>query len=95
MEFLASLFVGKPQNIALVSILFLVIFVISYYQNKKIVSHSRSLLTIAFIWGAYAIWEWIVNIQTPEANIRVDLLVIWPLLSIVTFWNLYRFFRSE
>ena len=93
MEFLASLFVGKPQNIALLSILFLVIFLVFHYLGRSTVSHKRSLLTITFIWGLYAVWEWIVHIQTPEANIRVDLMVIWPVLAITTLWHLYRAIR--
>ena len=29
-------------------------------------------------------------IVTPEANIRVDLLVIWPLVAILTLWAIVR-----
>ena len=31
--------------------------------------------------------------RTPEAKIRVDLLVIWPALFFVTVWSLFRAFR--
>ena len=41
----------------------------------------------------YASWEWLVMTRTPEANIRVDLLVIWPALFFLTVWSLFRAFR--
>jgi len=43
--------------------------------------------------GAYAAWEWLVQIQTSEANIRADLLLIWPVLVAVSGWALFRAFR--
>jgi len=43
---------------------------------------------------AYAAWEWLVQIQTPEANIRADLLLIWLVLAVVSGWALFRVFRS-
>lgn len=48
------------------------------------------MLITALAWLGYAVWEWIVLIQTPEANIRVDLLLIWPLLAILTLWALIK-----
>ena len=51
------------------------------------------LLTAAMTWGLYAAWEWLVQIKTPEANIRVDLLVMWPVLAILSVWMLFRAFR--
>ena len=41
----------------------------------------------------YATWEWLVQVRTPEANIRVDLLVIWPVLAIRSAWALFRSLR--
>jgi hypothetical protein len=41
----------------------------------------------------FAAWEWFATARSPEANIRVDLLVIWPLLAILTLWALYRTFK--
>ena len=37
--------------------------------------------------------EFLVIIRTPEANIRVDLTVIWPILLIVSVWFSVRAFR--
>jgi|GEM_PF-1508007 len=45
---------------------------------------SWPLLLAAVLWIGYALWEAGVQWFTPEADIRVDLLVIYPLLAIVT-----------
>jgi hypothetical protein len=44
-------------------------------------------------WALYALWELLVHVRTPEANIRVDLLVIWPALAVVSAWALFRSIR--
>lgn len=48
----------------------------------------RSMLVAALTWLGYAVWEWVVLLHTPEANIRMDLLLLWPLLAILTIWAL-------
>jgi hypothetical protein len=35
----------------------------------------------------------LVRITTPEANIRVDLLLIWPILAILSAWAFFRALR--
>lgn len=55
-------------------------------------SRSRAnalLLPVAFCL-AFAAWEWLVLVRTPEADIRVDLLLIWPALLILTLWSFWR-----
>jgi hypothetical protein len=51
-----------------------------------------SMRMAALAWLGYAFWEWIVLLQTPDANIRMDLLLLWPLLAILTLWALIRLF---
>ena len=93
MELLASLFVGKPQNILAVAVVFLVGYLVLRFIALGIARHPRSLLIASTAWALYAAWEWLVQIKTPEANIRVDLLVIWPVLAILSAWALFRTFR--
>lgn len=93
MEFLASLFVGKPQNILAVGGVFFVIYLVLRFTKLGIGFHPRSLLIPSVAWTIYAAWEWLVYIRTPEANIRVDLMVIWPVLAIVSASALFRTFR--
>ena len=93
MEWLASLFVGKPLNIAAVGAAFVVGFLglrASVFGGSR---HPRALLAAAAGWLLYAAWEWLVQARTPQANIRVDLLVIWPLLAILSAWAVFRSLR--
>jgi len=94
LDFLALLFVAKPFNILFVAVLFFGAYFI--LRSFDTVRQIRSLLIVSIAWGLYAaweLWELLVQIRTPEANIRVDLFVIWPLLAILSIWSLYRVFR--
>jgi len=93
MEFLASLFVAKPQNILLVAVVFLAAYLALRITAHGIGKHTGWLLAASAGWGFYAAWELLVQVKTPEANIRVDLLVMWPVLGILTLFSLYRTFR--
>ena len=93
MEFLASLFVGKPLNIFVVSAVFFAGYLL---LRLTILGGGRRygpLLAAAIAWALYAAWEWLVLVRTPEANIRVDLLAIWPVLAIFSVWALFRSLR--
>jgi hypothetical protein len=93
MDFLASVFVGKPLNILMVAAVFFLVYLIVKFLVSSASLHSSPFLVISIVWGVYAAWEWLVITQTPEANIRVDLLVIWPVLAILMFWQFVRVFR--
>lgn len=95
MEMLASLLVGKPESILIVSIAFFVAYLVPRFTMPANRRRFRSLLIASIAWGVYAAWEWLVQAKSPEANIRVDLLVIWPILAILSAWALYRVFRSH
>ena len=93
MELLASLFVAKPQNILLIAVVFLAAYLALRFTVVSIGKHPGWLLIASGAWGLYAAWEWLVQVKTPDANIRVDLLVMWPLLAVLTLLALYRAFR--
>lgn len=93
MEMLASLLVGKPPNILAAAFAFLAGYLALRLTALGITRHARPLLIASIAWVLYAAWEWLVQIKTPEANIRVDLLVIWPVLVIVSAWALFRTLR--
>jgi len=93
MELLASLLVGKPQNILAVAAVFLFGYIVQRSLNIGSNRHPRSFLVVAASWAVYAVWEWVVVLRTPEANIRVDLLLIWPVILIVTIWFSVRAFK--
>ncbi len=85
MEVLGKLLVQQPLHILVVALAFFGLWVL----RKR---HHRALLVPAVAWLTYAAWEWLVLVRTPQADIRVDLLLIWPLLAITTLWPLVRAF---
>jgi len=93
MEILASLFVGKPQNILAVAVVFPGGYLVLQFTAIGIARRPRPLLIASIARGLYAAWERLVQIKTPEANIRVDLLMMWPVLAILSAWALFRAFR--
>jgi hypothetical protein len=93
MELPEPLLVGKPLNILVVAVVFFMGYLTLRFRALGIARHSRWLLVASTAWGIYAAWEWLVQIKTPEANIRVDLLLTWPILAILSMWALYRVFR--
>jgi hypothetical protein len=93
MELLASLLVGKPLSILTIAVVFIAAYLALRFAVRGIVRHPRPLLIAAIAWGLYAVWEWLVQMKTPEANIRVDLLVIWPIMAILTVFAFFRAFR--
>jgi uncharacterized membrane protein YjjP (DUF1212 family) len=95
MELLASLLVGKPENILIVSIAFLVAYLIPRFTAPAKQRRFRPFVVASVAWGIYAAWERLVQATTPEANIRVDLLVIWPIVAILSAWTLYRVLRAQ
>jgi hypothetical protein len=90
MEFLAEIFVGQPLNILVVAVIFLTGYLTLRFIRSGAGLASPWLLRTAFAWTAYAAWEWLVLVWTPEADIRVDLLVIWPALALLTAWALFQ-----
>ena len=93
MQSIASLFVQKPFNILAVAIVFalgyLVLRLTPIGENRQ----PTALLVPAIAWAVYAAWEAMVLWRTPEANIRVDLMLIWPVLLILSAWFSFRALR--
>jgi hypothetical protein len=93
MRFLASLFVGKPLNILAVAGVFVAGFFALRVASFGAGRHPRALLAAAGAWALYAAWERLVQMRSPEANIRVDLMLIWSVLAVVSAWSLFRALR--
>jgi hypothetical protein len=64
------------------------------FTTLGIARHPRSLLIPSLAWALYAAWEWLVQIKTPEANIRVDLMLIWPVVFFISIWFATKAFRQ-
>ena len=93
MELLGALLVGKPLNILAIAGVFLVICEARRRANGGRQRDSLWPIAAAIAWATYAAWEWLVLARTPEANIRVDLLIIWPILAVLSAWAILRVFR--
>jgi len=62
--------------------------------------HSRRVLpgVVATIWAAYAVYEYLMHTRvlcSGECNIRVDLLLIYPLLVLLTIAGLLSSMRRR
>lgn len=93
MDFLTLLLVGNPLTILFVAGLFVAAFFLMRRSRFGEDRQPSSLLVPAGAWTIYAAWEWFVLVKTPEANIRVDLLVIWPILLIISIWSMIKTLR--
>jgi len=77
-----SVFVWKPWLAVIVGVL---IGAIAYLTTKRFTKKTKMLKSLylpAVLWLIYAAWEFYAKMQ--GANIRIDLLVIYPLLVTVT-----------
>jgi hypothetical protein len=92
-ELLASIFVSKPLNIFAVAAALMVIYLFLRFSASGKGKSTNALLYATFAWVLYAAWEWFVSVKSPEADIRVDLLMIWPILGLLTIWAVFRLFR--
>ncbi len=82
---LFGVFMQHPERIALVSGIFFAIWLPLWNRGGR----GRTLRDLALLipagaWGLFAIYELAVNLLSPEADIRVDLLLIIPILIVAT-----------
>jgi hypothetical protein len=73
--------IGRPLAILLVAALWAL-------AALGLPRSRRALTANSLAWITFAVWEALVQALTPEANIRVDLLLIAPLLSGLGLWGL-------
>ena len=73
------------------------VFVALYFARRSKTGgddyHSRWTLAAVVGWLVYGAWEWLILARTPDANIRIDLLLIYPSLALLSVWALYRLIR--
>jgi hypothetical protein len=93
-EWLAGVFVQEPLHIAAVALGLAALSAVGRATVLRDMPKGNVLWVPALLWFGYAAWEWLVLVKTPEADIRVDLLLIWPLIAIVTLWAVARTARG-
>ena len=77
------IFAGKPDLILALSGLFLLGYLIVFFLDRKFKSvRSLPLLLVSIAWLLVAIWE--LYLLELGYDIRIDVLVIYPLLFTVT-----------
>lgn len=86
--------ISDPGLLLLIGLLFTGAYLILRNRSGGTLN-PRALLWPGMAWTFWAIWELAIARFSPEANIRVDLLLIIPLVVIVTLYGLFRFFRSR
>ncbi len=91
-EGLGGWLVGDPMISVIVGGMWVALYFAQKLWNPQR-DRSRWPLAAAAAWWAYALWEWLIQVQTPEANIRADLLVIYPVLALLSGWALLRSFK--
>jgi hypothetical protein len=94
MELLSRWLVQQPAHVLVVAAALLALWALGRAPVLRMQPGTNILWLPALLWLAYAAWEWLVLVKTPEANIRVDLLLIWPVLGIVTLWGVVRAVRG-
>lgn len=94
MNFLTNLLVAKPLSIFGIACIFFIGYLIVRNFSHQ---HSAKYLGLtSILWLLYACWEFWVQFKTPQADIRIDLLIIWPVIFMLTFVStLLLFFKSE
>jgi type VI protein secretion system component VasK len=58
-------------------------------------TRSRIALVAAVLWVAYTGWEITLSEDRPDANIRIDLLVIYPMLAVLTAFAVWSGWRAR
>ena len=94
LEVLSLWLVQQPAHILLIAMVILALWAAGRATVLRTVPKSNVLWVPAVLWLAYAGWEWLVLAKSPEANIRVDLLLIWPVIALATLWAFVRAARG-
>lgn len=95
MSELLGWFVHQPLRLAAIGGVFLVLSLFVRGVPGRAASRGRVLMLPAAFFVAFAAWEWLVTTRSPEANIRVDLLLLWPAALAAVAWSLYRLLRRD
>lgn len=95
MEALASVLVGNPFGIAAIAAMLAALHLALAALTRHRGYHAPPWHVAAGAFMAYALWEWLVNTRSPDANIRFDLLLIWPVLGVLLAWAMFRTLRPR
>ena len=83
MDVVSGWLVGNPVLILLIGVPFFAAYVLVGKRGSERL-RAKALLIPAIAWTLWAVWEFFVTRFSPEANIRVDLLLIVPIVLILS-----------
>jgi len=74
-----------------------VLFGAAYWQARRTGSRARGLLVTVTLWLLYAVYEGIMSVwaQRVVAPIRIDLILLGPLMYVVTVFGLVSWWRAR
>jgi hypothetical protein len=80
-------------NLLIIAVSFAFAYLILHFTGLGAARRPGLLLVPAAAWALYAAWEWLVMARTPEANIRVDLLLILPVILALSLLFVFKALR--
>ena len=92
MDAFFKIFVGQPLVLLAIAALF---FIGYFFTRSNPNLRAKALLTPAVLWLLWAVWEWIILRNSPEADLRIDLLLIFPIVFIVSIVGIFMLFRRR
>ncbi len=90
LETVGEWLVQQPAHILLVAAVNLALWAACRATVLRTLPKSNVLWIPALLWLVYAAREWLVLVQSPEADMRVDLMLIWPFVGLATLWAFAR-----
>ena len=90
---LVSKLVTNPIMLFVIGLFFFVMYALLRSRSAGDLN-PRALLWPGLAWTLWAVWEFGIARFSPEANIRVDLFLIIPIVLIVSIVGIVRLFRS-
>ena len=94
MQDLFSQLITNPALLLLIGLLFVAAYLLLRNRTGDNL-HPRALLWPGASWILWAIWEFGIARFSPEANIRVDLFLIIPIVLIFTIFGIVQLFRTR
>ena len=92
MDVIFEFFVRQPLLLLAIAGLFFIGYLFTR-SNPNL--RAKALLMPALLWLLWAVWEWIILRVTPEADLRIDLLLIFPIVFIASIVGIIMLFRRR
>lgn len=90
-----SFFIDHPWRAAVIGVIFVLAFIVVLMRSGRPSSAGGWAIGVtAVLWLLYAAWEWGIQRNSPDANIRIDLLLIYPILAIMSVISIIQLFRG-